>query len=143
MSTTVSTRGTGARTSDDRVRRAIDVTRSLFLRSGYKRTTVDEIARRAAIDKGNIYLSWDTEDDLIRTLAIQEIVGLCRDISRAAALRLATARLSEFSSELFKHPLFRTLYTYDMETIGRACDDPQLGFQCYRFTRFWLFHDSL
>ncbi|MEV4353056.1 helix-turn-helix domain-containing protein [Nonomuraea sp. NPDC049625] len=143
----VSTRSTGARTSDDRVRRTMDVTRSLLLRSGYKRTTMDEIARRADIGKGTIYLSWDTKDDLIRTLVIQEIVGVCQDISRIAMLRPAVAQLSEFSRELFtlvfKYPLFRALYTYDKETIGRACDDPQLDFQCYRFTTFTPFRDYL
>ncbi|MFI7222675.1 TetR/AcrR family transcriptional regulator [Nonomuraea angiospora] len=99
--------------SADRVRRTLDVSRSLLLRSGYKRTTMDEIARRADIDKGTIYLSWDTKDDLIRTLVIQEIIGVCQGTSRMAVLRPPVARLSEFSRELFtlvfKYPLFRTL----------------------------------
>jgi AcrR family transcriptional regulator len=54
---TVSTHRAGVTTSDDRLRRTMYVTRSLLLRSGYKRTTMDEIARRADIAKGTIYLS--------------------------------------------------------------------------------------
>jgi AcrR family transcriptional regulator len=136
-----------SRTSDDRVRRTLDVTRSLLLRSGYKRTTMDEIARRADIGKGTIYLSWDTKDDLIRTLVIHEIVCVCEEISRITRLRPAVALLSEFSREMFalvfKYPLFRALYTYDKETIGRICDDPVVEFQSYRFTSFAPFTDYL
>ncbi|MEU6777710.1 hypothetical protein ABZ912_00815 [Nonomuraea angiospora] len=44
---------------------------------------------------------------------------------------------------VFKYPLFRALYAYDKETIGRAFDDPQLGFQCYRFTTFTPLRDYL
>ncbi|WP_378786096.1 TetR/AcrR family transcriptional regulator [Nonomuraea fastidiosa] len=144
---TVSTGSTGGRTSDDRVRRTMDVTRSLLLRSGYKRTTMDEIARRADIGKGTIYLSWDTKDDLIRTLVIQEIAGVCQDISRIALLRPAVARLSELTRELFtlvfRYPLFRALYTHDKEILGKACDDPRFDFQCYRFTTFAPFREYL
>ncbi|MEW1844993.1 helix-turn-helix domain-containing protein [Nonomuraea angiospora] len=137
----------GPSASADHVRRTLNVTRSQLLRSGYKRTTMDEIARRADIGTGAIYLSWDTKDDLIRTLAIQEIAGVCQDISRIAALNPAVARLSEFSRQLFtimvKYPLFRALYTYDKETLGRTCDDPQLDFQRYRFTTSTPFRDYL
>ncbi|MBE1589928.1 AcrR family transcriptional regulator [Nonomuraea angiospora] len=108
---------------------------------------MDESARRADIGKDTIYLSWDTKDDLIRTLVIQEIIGVCQGISRITVLHSPVARLSELSRELFtlafKYPLFRALYTYDKETLGRARDDPQLGFQCYRFTTFTPFRDYL
>ncbi|MEV4011373.1 helix-turn-helix domain-containing protein [Nonomuraea angiospora] len=61
---TASTRSTGIATSDDRLRRTMDVTRSLLLRSGYKQTTMDEIARLADIAKDTIYLSWDTKETI-------------------------------------------------------------------------------
>lgn len=142
----VSTRGP-ARTSDDRVRRTMDVTRSLLLRSGYKRTTMDEIARRADVGKGTIYLSWDTKDDLIRTLVTHEIVSVCEEIGRLVRLRPAASRVSEFCGEIFtlvfKYPLFRALYTYDKETIGRVCDDPTLEFHPYRITGFSPFNEYL
>ncbi|MFI6733486.1 hypothetical protein ACIBI9_11215 [Nonomuraea sp. NPDC050451] len=44
---------------------------------------------------------------------------------------------------MFRHPHLRALYIYDKETIGRAYDDPQLAFQCYRFTTFTLFRNYL
>jgi AcrR family transcriptional regulator len=68
----------------DRVRRIMDITRALLLQSGYKRTTIDEIARKADIGKGTVYLSWDTKDDLIRSLVIHDIIDVCDDVSNWA-----------------------------------------------------------
>jgi AcrR family transcriptional regulator len=129
---------------DERVRRTMDVTRTLLLRSGYKRTTMDEIARRADIGKGTIYLSWDTKDDLIRTLLLHEIIEICEELS---APEKANARVSELVRRMFmatfRHPLFRALYTYDREILGRVCEDPSLGLVPYRLSSFTPMRNQL
>jgi len=125
----------------------MDITRALLLQSGYKRTTIDEIARKADIGKGTVYLSWDTKDDLIRSLVIHDIIDVCDDMSNWAGTESDAPTLPSLSRRMFtlifKYPLFRALYTRDRYILGRTCDDPSLNFQSYRITTFTPFRKYL
>jgi AcrR family transcriptional regulator len=43
-----------------RAARILDATAELLLRHGYRRVTIDDIARHADIGKGTVYLHWKT-----------------------------------------------------------------------------------
>jgi len=56
--------------SDERVlreERLLDVAADLLVRWGYRRTTLDDVAREAGVGKGTIYLHWKDKKDLFRT----------------------------------------------------------------------------
>lgn len=49
-----------------REERLLDVAASLLVRWGYRRTTLDDVAREAGVGKGTIYLHWRDKKDLFR-----------------------------------------------------------------------------
>lgn len=53
--------------------------RALFVRQGYLRTSVDEIARKAGISKGGIYFHFPDKADIVHELLMYTI-GLYREI---------------------------------------------------------------
>lgn len=53
--------------------------RALFVRQGYLRTSVDEIARKAGVSKGGIYFHFPDKTDIVHEL-LMHTVGLYREI---------------------------------------------------------------
>ncbi len=49
-----------------REERLLDVAASLLMRWGYRKTTLDDVAREAGVGKGTIYLHWKDKQDLFR-----------------------------------------------------------------------------
>src|SRR6266568_3774591 len=67
----VSTRNTqpGQPESDERKlreERILDAATTLLVRWGYRKTTLDDVAREAGVGKGTIYLHWKDKNDLFR-----------------------------------------------------------------------------
>lgn len=61
--------------SDDaeRMKRILDAASNLFLHYGFDKTTVSDIARRAGVSKGTIYLHVDSKDQLLEELIVREL----------------------------------------------------------------------
>lgn len=69
-------------------RRLLDAAADLFVAQGYRKTSIDEIARRAGIGKGTVYLHFATKIDvLVATLAREKLrsLALAADIYAADA----------------------------------------------------------
>ncbi|MDF3072453.1 MAG: TetR-family transcriptional regulator [Alphaproteobacteria bacterium] len=68
--------------------------RSLFVRQGYLRTSVDEIARQAGISKGGIYFHFPDKADIVHELLMntielyRDLLGELRDRSKPPLERL-------------------------------------------------------
>jgi TetR/AcrR family acrAB operon transcriptional repressor len=60
-------------TDEKRRARILEAAGELFLRFGYDKTTVGEIAERAGVSKGAIYLHFDSKDDLFEAVLTAEI----------------------------------------------------------------------
>ncbi len=52
----------------ERADRILDAAAELILRWGYRKTTIDDIAKQAGVAKGTIYLHWKTREDLFMAL---------------------------------------------------------------------------
>jgi AcrR family transcriptional regulator len=106
-----------------RAARILDVTAQLLLRHGYRRVTIDDIARHADIGKGTVYLHWKTRDDLFKAVferevlqALQELLGILRQDPRAWRLhRLARC----WFLAIMGRPLLRALFLADAELLGK------------------------
>ncbi|MBO8162131.1 MAG: TetR/AcrR family transcriptional regulator [Brevibacillus sp.] len=61
--------------SDEREQRILDAAADLFIHYGYDKTTVDDIARKAGISKGAIYLYFKSKDELFKSLLIREMAA--------------------------------------------------------------------
>src|SRR5439155_7872305 len=65
-----------------RAERILDAAAELLLRWGYKRVTIDDIARQAEVGSGTVYLHWKTRDALFETLMLRETVAIWRELHR-------------------------------------------------------------
>ena len=72
--------------TDDRRRRLLDAAAALFLRFGFKKTSMEEVARAAGFSRQGLYFHFATKEDLLRA-AVQHVL-----ISAVAA---ASARLED------------------------------------------------
>ena len=65
-----------------RAERILDAAAELILRWGYRKTTIDDIARQAGVAKGTIYLHWKTREELFAALIKREKVEVAEDIKQ-------------------------------------------------------------
>jgi AcrR family transcriptional regulator len=54
-----------------RMDQIINATRSLFIRYGYRRTAMDDIAREAGVAKATLYLHFSGKDDVFRAMVLR------------------------------------------------------------------------
>jgi AcrR family transcriptional regulator len=62
----------------EREERILDAAAALLVRWGYRKTTIDDVAREAGVGKGTIYLHWKDKKDLFRAVIVraQQQVGV-------------------------------------------------------------------
>jgi len=70
----------------EREDRILKVAEQLFLAKGFANTTIDEIAAKADVSKGAVYLHYRTKDDIYFNIA-EKALGTMRDMFRQAADR--------------------------------------------------------
>ena len=69
-----------------REERILDAAAALLVRWGYRKTTIDDVAREAGVGKGTIYLHWKDKNDLFRsTLVRAQLRASAEAIQRIAA----------------------------------------------------------
>lgn len=68
------------RCMDDHIKTTIlEVSLRLFQRFGYKKTTIEEIAREAGIGKGSVYLHFQSKEDVLLTLIREHLQLMIED----------------------------------------------------------------
>ncbi|EWM17536.1 TetR/AcrR family transcriptional regulator [Kutzneria sp. 744] len=111
--------------------RILDAAEELLVSYGYRRITVDEVARRAGVGKGTVYLYWPSKLDLFGAV-------LTRDAVRLVAGQLVAMRADP--AEVLLHramrwvfvaamtqPLSRALATGDVELLGELMTGSRTG----------------
>lgn len=63
----------------ERAKRILDAAADLLLRWGYKKTTIEDIAKQAGVAKGTIYLHWKTREALFEALMIREWLIIAKE----------------------------------------------------------------
>ena len=74
--------------SDERARREerlLDAATRLLVRWGYRKTTIDDVAREAGVGKGTIYLHWKDKNDLFRAAIWRERQRYSEELQRRIA----------------------------------------------------------
>lgn len=61
-------------------RRILDAATALFLRQGYRKTSIDEVAREAGVAKGTVYLYFAKKVDLVIAAASREKRAYLREL---------------------------------------------------------------
>lgn len=106
-----------------RAERILGAAGELLLRIGYRRLTVEDIARRADVGKGTVYLHWKSKQGLLAALLLREVAEVMRAVVAGMRRDVAEAQLHRMCRALFvaimSRPLARALYTRDVETLGK------------------------
>ncbi|GAA1625661.1 helix-turn-helix domain-containing protein [Nonomuraea maheshkhaliensis] len=102
----------------ERAHRILDAVAELVLRWGYDKTTIDDIAQRAGVAKGTIYLHWKTRDDIFAALLRRERVSLVEAVRDREPATLSEL-FGEFSRALLRRPLLHAVLSGDSEVLGK------------------------
>lgn len=115
----------------DRVARAdaiLDTARDLLLRHGYRKVSVDDVAKGAGVGKGTLYLHWRTREHLFLAVAAREAAEMTADIAAAMAADPAEVALSRYMRRFFveamRRPVLRAVFTRDADTLDKLVADP-------------------
>jgi AcrR family transcriptional regulator len=106
----------------ERADRILDTARDLLLAWGYRRVTIDELARRAGVGKGTIYLHWRSREEVFQAVSAREAAAMADAIVDAVRSDPAEVALHRYLRRLFveamNRPVLRALYTRDADTLG-------------------------
>jgi AcrR family transcriptional regulator len=114
----------GGRTRQrERAERILDAAAALLLRWGYKRVTIDDIAKEAEVGSGTIYLHWKTRDALFETLMLREAIAVWRELQQKMLADPEEVLLHRMMRSMLLvvmgRPLARALFTGDSELLGK------------------------
>ena len=107
---------------EERERRILDAAEELLQRWGYRKVTLEDIARKAGVAKGTIYLSWKTREELFMAVIGREAASLYTDITER--MKLDPEGMTLFGMvkhsmlATLKHPVMRALALQDTEFLG-------------------------
>ncbi|WJY37097.1 helix-turn-helix domain-containing protein [Streptomyces sp. P9-2B-2] len=107
----------------ERGERILAAARELLLAWGYQRVTIDEIARRAKVGKGTVYLHWRTKEALLLAVLLKyKSHSQRRELERMRAdpLEILPSRMMHgHYRDLMEEPVLRAVYTGDPDVLGR------------------------
>ena len=99
----------------------------LIVRWGYKKTTIDDIARQAGVAKGTIYLHWKTREELFKAVIVYEELKLTDDMKQRIASdpegTTLHGMLKHATVATMKHPIWKAVMTRDTEMLGELIQD--------------------
>jgi AcrR family transcriptional regulator len=107
----------------ERAQRILDAAADLLLRWGYKRVTIDDIARQTEIGAGTIYLHWKTKEALFESVMLREAVAVWRTLLGRVRADPEEVLLHRIMRSMFlvtrRRPLARALFTRDVNLLGK------------------------
>ncbi|MFG3715501.1 TetR/AcrR family transcriptional regulator [Micromonospora sp. NPDC047730] len=112
----------------DRADRILDAAKELLLRWGYRRVTIDEIARHAGVGKGTVYLHWRSREQLFFAVGAREAAAMLTAVvtaMREDPKEIALHRyLRRFFLEAMSRPVLRAIFTRDTDVLDRFLSSP-------------------
>ncbi|GAA4933532.1 helix-turn-helix domain-containing protein [Streptomonospora halophila] len=105
-----------------RAERILDAAAELLVAWGYRRITIEDVAKRAGVGKGTVYLHFRTKELLFLTvlLRVQATLmdGLIASFRRDPQLIRPSAVASANYTTATENPILRATLTRDSETLG-------------------------
>ena len=116
---------------DDRAAHILDAAEELLVTFGYRKVTVDDVARRAGIGKGTVYLYWPSKRELFGNVLTREAAGLLAEQTEALRADPAEVQLHRAMRwtfvEVMRRPLARALYIGDYDVLGELLTTSTAG----------------
>jgi AcrR family transcriptional regulator len=111
----------------DRGERILDAAADLVLRWGYKRVTIEEVAKHAGIGKGTVYLHFRSRTWLFMCVLMRESLGVFDELAAAVRRDPAAVLIAEQVRltflEVQRRPLLQALFARDDEILGQLARD--------------------
>jgi len=114
------------RTGDGRLARGeriLDAAAELLLRYGYSRVTIDDVAQRAEVGKGTVYLHWRTREELFGAVLGRELAQALDEVAEGLLADPGSWQLHRLTRTLFlvltRRPLLTALIRSDPEVLGK------------------------
>lgn len=108
--------------NEERAHRILDTAAELIERWGYKKTTIDDIAKQAGVAKGTIYLHWKTREDLFSALIIRERLRLgkvmVQQLENDSEGGTLHGMMRHTMLIALTHPLMKAIMLQDSEVLG-------------------------
>ena len=117
--------------SDARAHRVLDAAGELLVTFGYRKVTIADVAERAGVGKGTVYLHWPSKLELFGAVLVREGIAVGRE--HLAALRADPEHvtlhrtLADSFLVIMRRPLARALYTGDAALLGALASDTKIG----------------
>lgn len=110
----------------ERAERILNIAEDLLLKHGYRRITIDDIAKQSGIGKGTIYLHWKSKEALFGTLLLREIVTIWKELIIRVHDDPGRVLFSEVMRNMMligmQRPLARAFFTADRELLGKLVE---------------------
>jgi AcrR family transcriptional regulator len=107
--------------------RVLDAAGELLVRWGYRRVTIDDVAERAGIGKGTVYLHFPNKEALFLTVLLRGYRGVIDGIVerlRADPREVLPGRMTRsLLLALRADPVARPIYFGDAELLGRLAQE--------------------
>ena len=112
-----------------RAQRILNAASTLILHDGYDETTIEDIARKAGVGKGTLYLHWNSREALFAALLLREKVAMAEDIKQRIAGDPAGASLhgllKHAALALLQRPLLKAFLLRDTQVFGEVVQREQ------------------
>ena len=109
--------------------RILTVARELVLRRGVRGVTIAEIAEKAYVGKGTVYLYWSTKEDLFVGLFARDFLAVVKQYIEALTTDPDLDRPHRLCPLLVRtaldHPFVRALQTGDVDMLGILGEHPR------------------
>ncbi|GAB3563736.1 TetR/AcrR family transcriptional regulator [Spelaeicoccus albus] len=109
-----------------RAERILRAAGSLVVSIGYDKTTIADVARRAGVAKGTIYLHWPTREALFTALVHHERIGMivdCRERLGVDGDELDKV-FEQLARALMSRPVVKAFIVNDSSVLGRLAYAP-------------------
>lgn len=107
---------------EERGERILEAAAALITRWGYKKTTIDDIAKQAGVAKGTIYLHWKTREELFKAVIVHEEMKLMEDMKQLIESDPEGATLHGMIKHAMfatmKRPIWKAIMLRDTDTLG-------------------------
>ena len=105
-----------------RADRILNAARELLVSWGYRRITIDEVARRAGVGKGTVYLHFSTKEQLFMTVMtashLRMVELFLRDLDEDPAALLLSRMARSAYTRVQEDPVVRAIFIGDTDTLG-------------------------
>ncbi len=120
---------------EDREVRLLEAAAELFARHGYDKTTIDDVARRAGVSKGSVYLAFEGKQQLFEAMLLTQMRAFSEAWLAAVRAHPRGGTLGAMYQAMLRalddNPFMSVVFRRDPALLGRYLQQPDNFFRDY------------